>query len=150
MFCQNSTRLSRWRAALSLLPALVLEMALVLPLGAPTANALPTGLPTHFAFGIGAGAGDAWMPQSGVPWDFRFQYLVGGVNTGSGWETWNANGTFALNYANESAQHGSRSTVARGSSVGITASVSSATASNVLVDVEVYNAAGARVFQTYW
>ena len=105
MFCQNRARLlSRWRAALNLLPALVLEMALVLPLGGPTANALPTGLPTHFAFGIGAGAGDTWMPQSGIPWDFRFQYLVGGVNTGSGWETWNANGTFALNYANESAQ----------------------------------------------
>jgi hypothetical protein len=81
-------------------------MALVLPLGAPTANALPSGLPTHFGLGVGAGAGDTWMPQSGIPWDFRFQYLVGGVNTGSGWETWNANGTFALNYANESAQHG--------------------------------------------
>jgi hypothetical protein len=46
------------------------------------------------------------MPQTGIAWDFRMQYLAGGVNTGSGWETWNANGTFALNYANESAQHG--------------------------------------------
>src|SRR5437588_2796145 len=106
MFCQNRTRLSRWRAALSLLPALVLEMALVLPLGAPTANALPTGLPPHFAFGIGASPGETWMPQSGIAWDYRMQYLAGGVNTSSGWETWNANGTFALNYANESAQHG--------------------------------------------
>ena len=42
------------------------------------------------------------MPQSGIPWDYRYQYLAGGVNTGSGWETWNPDGTFALNYAVES------------------------------------------------
>jgi hypothetical protein len=46
------------------------------------------------------------MAQSGIPWDYRMQYLAGGVNTGQGWETWNSNGTFAWNYAQESAQHG--------------------------------------------
>jgi hypothetical protein len=70
------------------------------------AAAQPSQLPTHFAFGLGAGQGDTWMPQSGIAWDYRMQYLAGGVNTGSGWETWNAQGTFALNYATESAQHG--------------------------------------------
>jgi hypothetical protein len=70
------------------------------------AQALPAGMPTHFGFGVAAGQGDTWMPQSGSPWDYRFQYLSGGVNTGAGWETWNANGAFALNYANESAQRG--------------------------------------------
>jgi hypothetical protein len=106
MFRRFNSHSARWRAALSGIPAVVVALALALPLNAPTASALPAGLPSHFAFGLGAGAGDTWMPQTGLPWDFRFQYLVGGVNTGSGWETWNANGTFALNYATESAQHG--------------------------------------------
>jgi hypothetical protein len=63
-------------------------------------------LPVHFSFGLAAGLGDTWMPQSEVPWDLRMQYLAGGVNTGHGWETWNPNATFALNYAQESLQHG--------------------------------------------
>src|SRR5437660_1737906 len=81
-------------------------MLVTLTHDAKTAHALPAGLPTHFGVGVAAGQGDTWMPQSGIAWDYRFQYLVGGVNTGSGWETWNASGTFALNYATESAQHG--------------------------------------------
>lgn len=74
-------------------------------LGPAHAQSAPP-LPTHFAFGVAASPGDSWMLQSGIPWDFRFQYLAGGVNTGHGWETWNVNGTFALNYASESLQHG--------------------------------------------
>jgi hypothetical protein len=72
------------------------------------ADALPSGIPTHFAFGVAAGKGDTWMPQSGAAWDYRYQYLVGGVNTGSGWEWWDGpgDGTFALDYANESSQLG--------------------------------------------
>ncbi|MBV9893828.1 MAG: hypothetical protein JO020_06650 [Chloroflexi bacterium] len=96
----------QWRAV-----ALLITAATYLISGAPPVSltqvvAAPSQLPAHFAFGVGAGQGDAWMPQTGIPWDYRMQYLAGGVNTGSGWETWNANGTFALNYANESAQHG--------------------------------------------
>ena len=30
----------------------------------------------------------SWMTSSGVPWRYRYQYLAGGVNSGSGWETW--------------------------------------------------------------
>jgi hypothetical protein len=73
---------------------------------APVHAQASTSLPGHFGFGLGASPGDTWMAQSGIPWDYRMQYLAGGVNTGHGWETWNANGTFALNYAQESAQHG--------------------------------------------
>jgi hypothetical protein len=87
-----------WRA--------VLAFTLLAITAAPASDQSAQGLPSHFAFGLAAGLGDAWMPQSGIPWDFRFQYLVGGVNTNHGWETWNPNGTFALNYAQESAQHG--------------------------------------------
>ncbi len=86
--------------------AIAVALALVLPLNTVPANALPSGLPSHFALGVSAGQGDTWMPSTGIPWDYRMQYLAGGVNTGSGWETWNSNGTFALNYAAESAQHG--------------------------------------------
>lgn len=85
---------------------LALAVGLSIPLSANVVKAQPAQLPGHFAFGVSAGQGDTWMPQTGIPWDYRMQYLAGGVNTGSGWETWNANGTFALNYANESAQHG--------------------------------------------
>jgi hypothetical protein len=88
---------------------MVLRVALLtlLLLASPAhAQQPPAWLPGHFSFGLGAGAGDTWMPQSEIPWDFRMQYLAGGVNTGHGWETWNANGTFALNYAQESTQHG--------------------------------------------
>src|SRR5690242_4426037 len=70
------------------------------------AQAAPAGLPDHFGFGIEVGLGDTWMPESGTPWDYRWQYLAGGVNTNQGWETWNPNGTFPLNYAAESAQRG--------------------------------------------
>jgi len=70
------------------------------------AQPAPGGLPNHFAFGVSAGQGDRWPTDTGVPWDYRYQYLAGGVNTGQGWETWNPNGTFALNYARESDQQG--------------------------------------------
>jgi len=33
---------------------------------------------------------------------FRYQYLAGGVNTGSGWSTWNTNGQFVDYYVQES------------------------------------------------
>src|SRR6202171_748240 len=44
-----------------------------------------------------------WMTSSGVPWKYRYQYLAGGVNTGGGWETWNAPpGAFATYYMDAS------------------------------------------------
>jgi len=86
--------------------ALAVAIALAAPvLGPRSAAAVPSQLPTHFAFGVGAAPGDSWMPQTGIPWDYRMQYLSGGVNTGGGWEVWNDKGQFPLNYANESAQH---------------------------------------------
>ena len=48
-----------------------------------------------------------WMTGSGVPWRYRYQYLAGGVNTGTGWETWNSPaGAFATNYMNASSGAG--------------------------------------------
>jgi hypothetical protein len=98
--------MNRWRPLVAIGSSVSILLALVLPLASLQAAAQPSGLPSHFAFGVSAGQGDTWMPHSGITWDYRMQYLAGGVNTGQGWETWNSNGTFALNYAQESAQHG--------------------------------------------
>ena len=54
---------------------------------------------------VGAGGGtgeEALLPgeaagqRASAPFRFRYQYLAGGVNTGNGWATWNANGAFVL------------------------------------------------------
>jgi hypothetical protein len=39
-----------------------------------------------------------------APFGYRYQYLSGGVNTGSGWATWNEDGTFVTRYVAESAK----------------------------------------------
>jgi hypothetical protein len=96
-----------WRALVAGCASVALTLVFLLPQSSlQQAHAQPAGLPSHFAFGVSAGQGDTWMPGTGIGWDYRMQYLAGGVNSGAGWETWNASGTFALNYANESAQHG--------------------------------------------
>jgi hypothetical protein len=47
------------------------------------------------------------MTSSGVPWRYRYQYLSAGVNTGSGWETWNTpTGQFATYYMDDSSANG--------------------------------------------
>src|SRR5205085_171244 len=93
-----------------ILPLACSVLLALLPLGPAHGQSLPNGLPSHFGFGLHAppdnGGIYGWMPQSGIPWDFSYQYLAGGVNTGQGWETWNPNGTFALAYAQGAAQHG--------------------------------------------
>jgi len=46
--------------------------------------------------------GGAAELQAGVPLEFRYQYLCGGVNTGTGWATWNSGAKFADYYVDES------------------------------------------------
>ena len=46
------------------------------------------------------------MPKSHIPFDYAYQYLAGGVNTGQGWATWNADGAFASLYVHDSWAHG--------------------------------------------
>ena len=49
----------------------------------------------------------SWMTSSHVPWRYRYTYLAGGVNTGSGWSTWNLpSGQYATNYMNASSAAG--------------------------------------------
>src|SRR5579859_4910923 len=89
--------------------AMLLSLLLCSTLGAfeteglAHAASVSRSLPTHIGIGVAghpdSSGIDGWMPNSGVPWDYVYQYLAGGVNTGGGWETWSANGQFVLNYA---------------------------------------------------
>jgi hypothetical protein len=69
----------------------------------------PTGLPAHFALGVSAAPDSSglygWMPNSGIPWDYAYQYLSGGANTSSDWKGWNASGQFPLYYAQGASSH---------------------------------------------
>jgi hypothetical protein len=56
----------------------------------------PSNVAQHFGLGVSAGPDDSWMAQSGVPWDYAYQYLAGGVNTGKGWRTWDDRGHFPV------------------------------------------------------
>src|SRR5439155_19586724 len=59
-------------------------------------------------FGVASQPSDlSWMTGGGVPWRYRYQYLASGVNTGTGWETWNSpTGSFATLYMNASSANG--------------------------------------------
>lgn len=63
-------------------------------------NCHPGGLPSHLGLGLNSQPKQLpWMTASGIPWDFRYQYMGGGVNTGWGWQTWaNPIGQFAVDY----------------------------------------------------
>src|SRR3954468_9952648 len=66
---------------------------------AAAALALPHGWPHHLAVGVRDSPGGAPAARG---LDFRYQYLAGGVNTGSGWATWNPGGSFVTRYVAES------------------------------------------------
>ncbi len=100
-----------WRVAL----ALLLALPLLTGTGGPSLSGArqvraATALPTHFGIGLAAQPTstdlDGWLPDSGIPWDYAYQYLAAGVNTGSGWEGWNERGQFPLRYARAAHAHG--------------------------------------------
>ncbi len=65
----------------------------------PTLPPMPpmtSGLPQHFTYGL-FNATTSNIP-AGIPIEWRYQYLAGGVNTGDGWYTWSANGAYVTNY----------------------------------------------------
>ena len=98
---------SRLRFAALLGAALLLVVTLHQP---PSAHAAPAAaLPSdRLHFGLANGPADlGWMTSSQVPWRYRYQYLCCGVNTGSGWETWNSpTGQFAAWYMANSTSGG--------------------------------------------
>ena len=72
----------------------------------PSANTsaapLPPNWPGTLELGMASQPGTAASVRSIAPFRFRYQYLAGGANTGSGWATWNPNGQFVTNYIQES------------------------------------------------
>jgi hypothetical protein len=64
--------------------------------------AMPAGWPAGFALGVADSPGDAAPVRQLAPFEFRYQYLAGGVNTAHGWSTWNPNGGFVTEYITES------------------------------------------------
>ncbi len=77
----------------------------------PTTPATQPGGTHHFAFGLDSAPGNvqymnSMRSQNGAAFDYRYQYLSGGVNTGHGWETWNTPaGEFATYYIQDSANN---------------------------------------------
>jgi hypothetical protein len=67
---------------------------------------LPGGWPNRIELGMADSPGGAAAMRATAPFLFRYQYLAGGVNTGSGWATWNTNGDFATFYIQESIASG--------------------------------------------
>jgi hypothetical protein len=63
---------------------------------------LPAGWPTTLQLGMSDAPGGAAAMKSTTNFGFRYQYLAGGVNTGGGWATWNANGDFVKYYVQDS------------------------------------------------
>ncbi len=99
-------------------------LSLLIPMTAQAASnvaaaATRAPLPTdrlHFGLANGPGTEFDWMVNSGVPWHYRYQYLAGGVNNGSGstdpcgpnggWQTWNSPaGQFVTDYITASVAH---------------------------------------------
>jgi regulation of enolase protein 1 (concanavalin A-like superfamily) len=68
------------------------------------AGTIPAGYPKRFAMGLFEDNGRTWMRDSGTKWDVRYRYLVQGWVNNWGWSP--ADGSFALSFMRESAQHG--------------------------------------------
>ncbi len=73
---------------------------------AAAAGILPSGWPSGLQVGVSDQPGGAAAVKAAAPFAFRYQYLAGGVNTGSGWANWNPNGQFVTYYVQESVANG--------------------------------------------
>jgi hypothetical protein len=65
--------------------------------------AYPAAMPDYLSVGVTAYPDyeglTGWMPETGIPFNYAYQYLAAGVNTADGWATWGGNDKFAYNYA---------------------------------------------------
>jgi hypothetical protein len=86
--------------------AIVLAFAVGLSGAARAQAPLPAGWPAQLELGMSDSPGGAAAMKATAPFRFRYQYLAGGVNTGSGWATWNSNGDFARFYIEDSVANG--------------------------------------------
>lgn len=76
----------------------------------PAPVTIPASPPPHIGIGISAGQDanglNGWVPNSHIPFDYTYQYLSGGVNTGHGWQGWNNDAEFPVFYAKSAAAGG--------------------------------------------
>src|SRR5215216_3031318 len=72
--------------------------AAAVPATAEPLPSLPVGWPSTLQLGMSDGLGGAAAMEATTSFRFRYQYLAGGVNTGSGWASWNPNGHFVTYY----------------------------------------------------
>jgi hypothetical protein len=81
-------------------------VALALTASAPASTTklppLPKRWPKTMQIGLMDPPGGAAKLRRSARFGFRYQYLAGGVNTGSGWSTWNPDGSFVTRYVAES------------------------------------------------
>ncbi|MGB8957304.1 MAG: hypothetical protein WCC10_18170, partial [Tumebacillaceae bacterium] len=76
----------------------------------------PSKLPDYFAIGAAADRDiygiTGWMKDTGLPWNFAYHYLNGGVNTSENWKNWEwyntggFNGGYAYDYAKKAIAQG--------------------------------------------
>lgn len=84
----------------------ILILGFAIPGRTAQAQPLPAGWPTRIELGMADSPGGAAAMKRTAPFAFRYQYLAGGANTGSGWATWNTNGDFARFYIEDSVANG--------------------------------------------
>jgi hypothetical protein len=91
-------------AKVLLLAALLSTLAFAGGAGAATPKLppLPARWPHTLQIGMTDSPGGAAALRRSAPFGFRYQYLAGGANTGSGWSTWNPDGSFVTLYDRES------------------------------------------------
>ena len=83
---------------------LVHQVAGVAPVG--SLAPLPAKWPSRaLEIGMTDGPDGAAALRATAPFAFRYQYLAGGVNTGKGWSTWDADAQFPVLYIKESASN---------------------------------------------
>jgi hypothetical protein len=85
-----------------LLALLILALAALSASPAIATAKLPAGWPQRFEIGVADQPDGAAGLKAKAPFGFRYQYLTGGVAAGTGWSTWNPNGTFVTRYIAES------------------------------------------------
>lgn len=68
--------------------------------------AVPAVWPSTVELGTLDDLGHAATTRAAIPFRFRYHYLAGGVNTGSGWATWDPDGSYVSSYVAESVQSG--------------------------------------------
>jgi hypothetical protein len=76
---------------------MVIRLALLMLIALPGAASAAT-----LGIGLTDGPGGAKALRKSAPFQYRYQYLAGGVNTGDGWPTWNPDGSFVTLYVRES------------------------------------------------